>query len=152
MKLYENTRTIAEGAPSMRRISVVGGEGVRDVKTLGDLSMEVTEGELAGRRDEAFAWLEHVGDDLANNWEHQVNVTEARTGRCLARIPLLDHNHQPPDLTDDLVVAMTPTILKASAHVAFKRFRDADEDRLAEMFSHMDGVSSLPPPAEDETP
>jgi len=152
MKLYENTRTIAEGAPSTRRISVVGDDGVRDVKALGDLSMEVAEGDLAGRRVEAFAWLEHVGDDLVNNWEHQVNVTEARTGRCLARVPLLDHNHQPPDLTDDLVDAMTPTILKASAHVAFERFRGADEDSLAEMFAHMDGVPSLPPVPEDETP
>ncbi|MCE9664490.1 hypothetical protein LY622_13710 [Halomonas sp. M5N1S17] len=144
MKLHESTRTIDEGAPHMRRISIVGGSGVHDVKALGDLSMEVAEGDLAGRRIEAFAWLEHVGDDLISNWEHQVNVTEARTGRCLARVPLLDHNQQPPDLTDDLVAAMTPTVLKGAAHVAFERFREADEDSLAEMFAYMDGVPSLP--------
>lgn len=143
MKLHENTRTLTEGASQTRLISVVGGSGVHEVKSLGDLSMEVAEGDLAGRRIEAFAWLEHVGDDLVSNWEHQVNVTEARTGRCLARIPLLDHNQQPLDLTDELVAAMSPNVLKGAAHVAFERFREANEEGLAEMFAYMDSVPSL---------
>lgn len=142
MKLHESTRIIGADEPNMRRIGVMDGHGVHEVKALGDLAMEVAEGDLAGRRIEAFAWLESVGD--LEDWEHQVNVTEKRTGRRMARIPMLDHQQRPLDLTDELLEAMKPSVLKGAAHVAFERFRNADEERLAQLFAYMDGVPSLP--------
>lgn len=144
MKLHEKTRIISDDEPKQRRVGVTNGNGAAMVKALGELSMEVAEGAAVGRRIEAFAWLEHVGDDLASTWEHQVNVTEVRTGRRMAQVPLLDTNHQPLYLTDEIVAAMTPAVLKGAAHVAFERFRMADEDRLAELLAYMDSVPSLP--------
>lgn len=154
MQLYENTRIIADDENQYRRVGVTTGNGAAKVKALGDLSMEVAEGGLAGRRIEAFAWLEHLGDigeSHAKPWDHKINVTEKRTGRRLVSMPLLAAGTQQPlDLTHDFVAAMTPSVLKGAAHAAFERFRKADEARLAELFAYLDSVPSLPPEDNDD--
>lgn len=139
MKLRETGRIIGDDENKIRLIKVVDGdtEGTSEVKAFGELSAEVLEGEMAGRTIEAFAWLEKVPEG------HEINVTEKRSGLRLVRIPILTDRGEWFQLDDDLFEKMLPTLMKGCKTAAFHRFQEASEERLTEMFRHMDKTPPL---------
>jgi len=139
MKLHKTSRIIGDDENNTRLIKVVDGdtEGAAEVKAFGELSAEVVEGEMAGRTIEAFAWLERAPKG------HEINVTEKRSGLRLVRIPILTDQGEWFQLDDDLFKKMLPTLMEGCKTAAFHRFQEASEERLAEMFKHMDKTPPL---------
>ncbi|MFC0268540.1 hypothetical protein [Kushneria aurantia] len=139
MKLNKTSRIIGDDENNIRLIKVLDGdtEDSAEVKAFGELSAEVVEGEMAGRTIQAFAWLEKAPQG------HEINVTEKRSGMRLVRIPVLTDQGEWFQLDDALFNKMLPTLMEGCKTAAFHRFQEASEERLAEMFRHMDKTPPL---------
>lgn len=111
-------------------------QGPIEVEAFCDLRFEVTDGRHQGEVVEAFAFL------VASKNGHDIRVTEKRTGKKLATIPVISSEGEFMHIPEELYERMLPAMCEMAKIASFERFREASEEQMQ---SYLEKIQQHPP-------
>ncbi|MCC5904077.1 MAG: hypothetical protein JJT87_19370 [Halomonas sp.] len=139
MKLNITTHTIGDDENDKRPL-MAGGK-VEIASAIGDLKAEVMEGVYKGRVIEAFAWF--AGDEESA----RIHITETSTGYRLGVIEAIAMIDGKPcsaaKLPSEALWDMVPSFMEAAKKAGFYHFAQANDEKAAALFKHLDELPKI---------